>query len=658
MKCQECSNNTPWDSGNTLVLVGNMNVGKTTLFNKICPKEIARIRVPGTTVTIKSGRIKDTSQNLLLTPGICSIFSKDEDELISRDILLPGVIDNVSGILMVADAKNMKRSLAVALQYAEYGMPMLLIINMIDEAASRGVEIDHEALAGIFGIDVCTSIAREGIGVNSIISKLPHIRPPKKLITYPDRIEEFLEVVEVKLDSIEIPARVIGLLLLAEDLGVAKYIAKKFGSEMLLQLSRLAEEYRSEDSTTFSAQIGNIYQNRAEQIVRDVQQTEPPAKSPFLETLGDWCTQLHTGIPIAFAVITGLYFFVGTFGATYLVDTINSLLFEGFLIPWTTKLIEPVPSQFLRDMIVDPDFGILPSGIFLALGLVLPVFFIFYIAFGILQDSGYLPRLSILLDKIFRYMGLNGKGAIPLIMGFSCITMAILTTRMLGSKKERAIATFLLLMGMPCAPLIAVMMIILGRMPVSATLTVFGIIFTQIFVAGVVLNKLMPGERSPFIMEIPPLRIPKALQVLKVAATKTFFFMKEAVPIFIAASLMVFLFQRLGGLEILEHLFSPLTTQLMGLPEKSVQVFIKTLIRRESGAAELEHLSSAYDNLQLVVNLLVMTSLTPCINAIIVLFKERGLKTGAIIVGCVLVYAVTMGGVVNHTCRLLGITFT
>jgi len=166
-------------------------------------------------------------------------------------------------------------------------------------------------------------------------------------------------------------------------------------------------------------------------------------------------------------------------------------------------------------MIIDPNFGILPAGVFLALGLVLPVLFCFYIAFGLLEDSGYLSRLSILLDKVFQKMGLNGKGVIPLVMGFSCVTMAILTTRMLDTNKEKNIATFLLILGMPCAPLLAVMFVILGKMPISASITVFGIIFTQIFVAGILANKILPGRRSPLLMVVPSMRLPKPDQIIK-----------------------------------------------------------------------------------------------------------------------------------------------
>jgi len=195
-------------------------------------------------------------------------------------------------------------------------------------------------------------------------------------------------------------------------------------------------------------------------------------------------------------------------------------------------------------------------------------------------------------------------------------------------------------------------------MPFSATLTIFGIIFTQTFIAGFAANKIIPGQGSPLIFEIPPMRLPKPVQVIRSAAQKTYFFSKEAIPVFLYASLFVFLFERIGGLEFAEHLLRPLTNTLMGLPEKSVQVFIKTIIRRESGATELEHLSGVYTNLQMVVNLLVMTFLTPCINSILVLFKERGRRTAALIIGTVVVYAILLGSLVNHICLALGITFT
>jgi ferrous iron transport protein B len=445
---------------------------------------------------------------------------------------------------------------------------------------------------------------------------------------------------------------------MAGDSGIEEYIEGMFGPGMLKQLKDLADEYRNEESLSSSILLTNLYAKRAEQIVKDIQKVKPPAKSLFITKFGDWCTQLSTGVPIAIAVSYIMYLFVGSFGATFLVDTINTTIFEGFLIPWVTELVDHLPNAFIRDMIVDPDFGVLPTGVFLALGLVAPVLFCFYIAFGILEDSGYLPRISILLDKLLKNIGLNGKGVIPLVMGFSCVTMAVLTTRMLDTEKEKNIASFLLFLAMPCAPLLAVMLIILDKLPISATLTVYGLIFLQILIAGFIADKILPGMRTPLLMEIPAIRLPKVGQILKMSFSKTYFFMKEALPVFIMASLAIFLFHRMGGLRMLEQIAGPFLGKLMGLPEKSIQVFIKTMIRREIGATELEHLGYMYTNLQLVVNLLVMTFIAPCINAIIVLLKERGIRVCAAIIGTVTVYAIIVGSIVNHSCRLLGITFT
>lgn len=641
------------------IIVGNMNVGKSTIYARMRSVDAPSVNIPGITVAIKRGRLKSLDGMVFDTPGIYSLFSGNEDERASRDIFLaPELQGSNQSIILVADAKNLKRSIAIALQYVEYGLPMLFDVNMVDEAVSRGIEIDYRKLSERLGVEVCTTIAREGLGVSELLAKLNCLQRPESRLTYSEKIEQFLELVNKLLKPKSISARALGLLLLSGDQGVEGYISENFGSGMLAQLKQLAGKYRQEEPANMEIVLANLYHKEAARIADEVQTVEAPTKNPFMLRLGDWCTKMSTGIPIALAVLTAMYFFVGSFGATYLVDTINGLMFEGLIIPWTTKLVEPIPSAFIRDLIIDPDFGVLPTGVFLAMGLVLPVIFCFYLAFGILEDSGYLPRISILLDRVFQKMGLNGKGVIPLVMGFSCVTMALLTTRILNTEKEKNITSFLLFLCMPCAPLIAVMLIILEKMPFTASVTVFGLIFLQILIAGFLANKILHGERSPMFLEVPVMRIPKPLAVVKMSAAKTYFFMKEALPVFIFASAAVFVFQRFGGLGVLEKALGPVIDKVMGLPDKSIQVFIKTIIRRESGALELQHLSSVYTNLQLIVNLLVMTFIAPCINATIVLFKERGGRAGTMIIAAVHAYAIILGSIVNHTCRLLGITFT
>ena len=647
------------DTKGNYVIVGNMNVGKTTLFSRLRGAEAENVNVPGSTVSIRKSRMKGREACVYDTPGIHSIFSANEDERVSRDILLsPRLQQERLGIILVADAKNLKHSIAIALQYAEYGLPMLFVVNMIDEAAPRGIEIDYQKIAEELGVKVEMTIAREGIGVAELVNVLPTITPPPRLLEYSAPVERFLLETERLLRPATISARAIGLLLLCGDHGVEAYIERRCGGGMLSQLKGLAADYRAEEPAAFEVTLVNQYHREASRIADAVQSVEPPSKNSFILNFGDWCTKLSTGIPIALAILAALYLFVGSFGATFLVDLINVSIFERLLIPWCAKLVAPIPSEFIRAMIMDPDFGILPSGVFLALGLVLPVIFCFYIAFGILEASGYLPRVSILLDRLFQRIGLNGKGVIPLLMGFSCVTMAILTTRVLATEKEKNIASFLLFLCVPCAPLVAVMLIILDRMPISATITVFGIILLQVFIAGFLADKILPGGRSPMIFEIPVMRIPKPWPVVRMAARKSFFFMKEAVPVFVFASFVVFVFQRFGGLDMLERMLGPMIKNVLGLPEKSIQVFIKTMIRRESGGAELEHLAHAYTNLQLVVNMLVMVFLIPCLNAVLVLFKERGVRAASLILITVFFYAILVGSLVNYTCLALGVTFT
>ncbi len=643
----------------TFALIGNMNVGKTSIFTRITTKKAQPVNIPGSTVAVSSAQIKGNRGVVYDTPGIASIFSNNEDERATRKIILSSEDDGgVSGIIVIADAKNLKRSIALVLQYGQFGLPMLLNINMMDEAVSRGIEINCDRLSALLGMEVTTTIAPEGMGIKDLSARLSNLRPLGYSVSYPPAVEQFLKNIEAILGNIHINARGIALLLLHRDVDARRYIEKHHGRQAADLCLREVELYYEEEPNYADHQLAAMFNELSSRIAGQVQRVEPPSKSSALMRFGDMCTAFSTGIPIAVLVLTVMYFFIGEFGATYLVDTLNSKLFEGILFPLVSKFTDRLSSPFLRDMIMDPDFGILPTGVFLALGLVLPVIFCFYITFGILEDSGYLPRISILLDKLFQKMGLNGKGVIPLVMGFSCVTMALLTTRVLNNEKEKNIVSFLLYLCMPCAPLIAVMFIILEDMPVSATIAVFGIIFTQVIIAGFLANTILPGGRSLLFLEIPPMRLPKPLAVIKMALAKTYFFMLEALPVFIIASLCVFLFERIGGLSLLEKTLGPMIHHVMGLPEKSVQVFIKTMIRRESGATELEHLRPIYTNLQLVVNMLVMTFVAPCINSFIVLFKERGVKAGLAINITVFLYAILMGSLVNHICLYLGISFS
>lgn len=642
-----------------ILLVGNSKVGKTTLFNRLCPRKGDDAFLRSHKRKIEIGYAGRSKAEIYNTPGILSVFTKNQEERVARDILIPEAMDKKIGrIIIVADAKNLKRSVSLALQFAEYDLPMLFVINMVDEAAHKGIAIDTGKLASVLGIPVCETVARDGLGIERALSLIPEMERPQPLSMHTPETEEFMDSVRAVVNPECLCHRAMALQLLNHDSGVMRYIRKKFGHEVLSGLVNLARTINEKYQEPAAVRFVKMYARKADEIVKLVQVQGVPAHKRTSTRVGQLCMTPLTGIPIAMIVIGLMYLFVGSLGATFLVDTINTRIFGAYLIPKLTALFRPIPIPFIRDLFMDPNFGIFPTGVFLALGLVTPVLFCFYIAFGILEDSGYLTRLAILLDRVFQKIGLNGKGIIPLAMGFSCVTMAILTTRVLDTEKEKNIMCFLLLLGMPCAPLLAVMLVILGTMPVSATITVFGIIIFQLLLVGFFSNKIFFGARSPLIMEIQPMRFPRGSLVFRQAVDKTLHFMKEALPVFVLASALVFVVEYLGGLDRLEHILKPVVSGFMGLPEQSVQVFIKTLIRRENGATEILHLQGLYDHVQLVVNLLVMTFLSPCINATLVLIKERGGRTAASIIFSVMVYALFMGGVINHVCRFLGITFT
>jgi len=344
-----------------------------------------------------------------------------------------------------------------------------------------------------------------------------------------------------------------------------------------------------------------------------------------------------------------MFLFVGRFGAEYLVGLIEGDIFGGIIIPYGEKLCKFVPYEIFSRAIVG-EFGLLSVGLGLAIGIVMPVLLTFYFFYGIIESSGYMPRLAILFNNVFRKMGMSGKGVLPLMMGFSCITMAILTTRVLDTTKERNIATFLLILGIPCAPLLSVMLVLLADMPLWSYFFIFGFIASQILLIGYLTNKLFPGKQSEFIMEMVPLRIPRMKSIFINSIRRTYLFLGEAIPIFLLATFIVFFLDEIGGLTVIEDLTKPILSDFVGLPKESVDVFLMSIIRREAGVAVLTQFveKGIFTNIHVIVNLLLITFLMPCINAILVIVKERGTKVAVGICSFALTYAILIGALVNR----------
>jgi ferrous iron transport protein B len=664
-----------WTASREVMLLGNLQAGKTTLFHRLCGERAWHGPVPESSKDFRRGRLVpvlssghrlwhrllrlpddhlETPTVVVDTPGIAGLLhpQSEAEQAVHRAL----VASPPAVVLVVADARNLRRSLALLLQAALLDRPMVLALTMQDLAGRGAPLIDTAALEALLGIPVVATAARSDEGIRAVHRAIERARRPSREVRLPRRLRTAVSALEAQLSGLSTPPRASALMLLAGDPLIRATLERELDPGALGTVFEQVDALQRDVHLPLDSLLTDILYREAERLAAAV--SSLPADTPALaRRLGDLAQHPVWGVPIALAVVALMYIWVGEIGATRVVDALNGGLFQGILVPWCERALAPLPWPIVREALLDPDFGLLTTGLFLAFGIVLPVLFFFYLAFAVLNQSGYLARLTILLDRLLRGVGLNGKGVMPIAMGFSCVTMALITTRMLETRRERMIASFLLMLGVPCAPLLAVMLVILGDMPFGAAVAVFLIIGSQIAVAGAAADRALGGRISDFIMEMPPLRWPDPWRVLTHTVRETWSFMREAVPYFLAASLALFIADRLGGLDLLERGAHPLTAGLLGLPDEAVQVFIKTLIRRENGATELDLVRAGFTNLQVVVTLLMMVLLTPCVNAVLVLYKEQGVRDATLIIVAVTTWALAVGAAVFHGCSLLGITF-
>jgi ferrous iron transport protein B len=378
----------------------------------------------------------------------------------------------------------------------------------------------------------------------------------------------------------------------------------------------------------------------------------------FQEWLGRAVREPLTGLPILGLVLYLTYLFVGVFGAQTLVGLLEDGLFGRYLNPAAAALAGYIPLPFARDLLVG-EYGLVTMGLTYAIAIVLPVVATFFLVFGFLEDSGYIPRLAIFSDRLFRSMGLNGKAVLPMVLGLGCDTMATMTTRILGTPKERLIAITLLALGVPCSAQLATIMGILGGISVWALLTLFGVVLMQMVLVGFLASRALAGDRSDFIMELPPIRLPRLRNLLTKTQLRVRWYLGEAVPLFLFGTALLFLLDRIGALAMLSAAARPLVTGTLGLPPEAAQIFVMGFLRRDYGAAGLFSLASqgSLSGVQAVVALTVMTLFVPCVANLLMIIRERGTKVGLAILVFVTVIAVGTGAALNAVLRLLHITF-
>ncbi len=639
-----------------LVLVGNPNVGKSVIFGALTGRYATVSNYPGTTVEVSRGtaRLGTKRSALIDSPGVNSLVPMSEDECVTRDILLN---EDIGSVLQVMDSKNLRRGLLITLQLIEMGLPVTLALNMYDEAGERGINIDTAQLAGKLGLNVVPTIATQRWNIDKLASAFTHRTQPVNTVKYPSHIEEAIARLQRILPSSGISSRSLAVMLLSNDTTLEPWLKENVSSVV----SRTIDEVRTKLQARYKEPVGYII-NRVrlrtvDALVKDVVTQEAPSRSKFSTTLGWWSMHPVWGIPILIFVLFVMYEFVGVLGAGISVNFFEFTVFDKFVNPWAARVVGYVfPSGIIHDLIVGP-YGIVTMAFTYAIAIVLPIVGFFFIFFSFLEDSGYLPRLAIMVDRIFKLMGLNGKAVLPMVLGLGCDTMATMTTRILETPKERVIVTLLLALAVPCSAQLGVILGMLGAVSATAALIWGGTVLLTIFLVGYLASKVLPGDPSDFILEIPPMRMPQISNILLKTMVRVEWYFKEAVPLFILGTLVLFALDYVHALKVLERAASPVIVGFLNLPVESTQAFIIGFLRRDYGAAGLFALQKKglMDPTQVVVSLVTMTLFVPCIANFFMMIKERGAKTALWITLFIFPFAILVGGVLNFIIRFFHI---
>jgi ferrous iron transport protein B len=647
-------------AGEGFILVGNPNVGKSALFGALTGRYVTVSNYPGTTVELTRGHLQLAGARIPVTdtPGTNSLNPSSEDERVTRDVLLG---TDPRAVVLVGDTKNVERTLLLALQLAEMELPLVIALNMWDEATERGLDIDVEALGRTLGIDAVPTVAIRRDGVEALRRAMLRPRRPFARVDYPAPIEAAVAAMEPVLPAESISSRALALLALGGDDAFRASLARRLGggAAEVIESARVRAQSACDDP--LAAVINHARTRAAWTIAERVRsrrtRTAAPARR-VAEVLERLTTHPLWGLPVLFGVLWLAYQFVGVFGATTLVGVLENGLFNGWINPTVTSWFDAyVPFAFVRDLVVGP-YGMLTMALTYSLALVFPIVGTFFIAFGILEDSGYLPRLAVMVNRLFKKMGLNGKAVLPMVLGLGCDTMATLTTRILETRKERLIVILLLALGVPCSAQLTVVLSMLASLSPLAMGLWVGVVLGTIVLVGALAARVLPGKGSDFVLELPPLRVPRPGNIVVKTVARIEWYLKEAVPLFVLGTLILFVADRLDLLSAMERVAAPVLHGLLGLPPETAAAFIVGFLRRDFGAAGLYHLAQAgqLDRVQVVVAVVVITLFIPCIANFFMMVKERGWKTGLAIASFIFPFALLVGATLNWVLRAMHVT--
>ena len=644
-----------------IAIVGSPNVGKSSIFNNLTGSYATVSNYPGTTVEVfkASMKIMGVDCEIIDTPGMYSFLPLSEEERIARLIILNNRPDLV---IHVGAAKNLERTLQLTIQLIEAGLPVILVLNIFDEAKNEGLVIDLKKLEEILGIPVLATVSVRNQGIKELFNKIADVLKDnykfknKRFIDSGVVYDALRQIIPNFKNKYFLSKDILALLLLQNDEEIFKIVAKKEGVETIKQIKEIKLRIQKKMIQPLEYIVNLFLRDKARGITKKVIRQKSKKGFNLSSFLGDVTLKPLVGIPIlAGFLYFGIYKLVGEFGAGYCVDFLETEVFEKFINPFFIWFFNKIiPYEWLSSLFVGA-YGIITLGIRYAVAIVLPIVGIFFLVFSFAEDTGYLPRLGAMLDRLFKKIGLSGRAVIPMVLGLGCATMATMVTRILPTKRERVIATFLLSLSVPCSAQLGVIMAVLSSK--GWALIIWFFIITVIFMTtGFFLNRMLKGSQPTFHIELPPLRMPRLRNIFIKTLTRLKWYLKEVLPIFIWASVAIWLGQITGVFKwVVSILFYPV--RLMGLPDNMAEIFLFGFFRRDYGAAGLYDLDKQglLSVKELLIAAVVLTLFLPCIAQFLMNIKERGMKMAMAIAGFILLFSFGVGMFLNIVLTYFGV---
>ena len=633
-----------------IVLAGQGNSGKSRVFNFLTGLHQHIGNWAGKTIEKAEGTLfyRDHTIDVLDLPGIYSLTTVSDEELISREYIIK---QNPDWVINVVDSTNLERSLIFTLQLLELERPVIIALNMTDLAKRKGITVDARKLQTILGVPVIPTVASRGSGLTKIIDRvidLKDARPTRKVHRYGKEIEQGIEKLTGQLKDVDLPypLRWVAIKLLEKDGDITAMVSerKPEAVEIALRITDDLEEIHGHDSPLVIADERSLLASR---ITRETVKIARNRKLSLNERLDALSTHKVSGYLLMALILGGMFFMVFSFGN------------------WFSGWLEPIFAGWHDWWKINAGTSFWPalgwSAVESVLALVqiaFPYILPFYILLYLLEDWGYIARISFLMDKLMHKMGIHGKACISFIIGLGCNVPGCLSCRIMESKRERFITAVLVTL-VPCSAVSVIVFGLVGKyvgLLWALGLYVFATIL--IFIVGKISSRLMIGEPVELIMPMPDYKTPQVKTILLQTweALKEFIYI--AAPIVIISGVLIQAINLAGWMPAIASVMSPVTVNWLGLPAVTGILLIFGVLRKELILVMLAaylgttSFSEVLTSTQMITLAVVSMFYVPCVATISVLWKEYGWKKALFISLIETLFAIVLAGLVK---RLLDI---